>query len=369
VKHVGVVVIAVVLALCSCKKGSKPRALSPPTVAEAETFAKDLATKLAPCDAAAIDRVVDIDLLIARTFAGRPADFDMNAFKRGLGTMGNMLCKQLDSEADAKVTYLRTPEVAGAPRPLLRLVSAAGVNYYQLDLDKQKGTIKLADFYIFVTGENISDTLGRMVDAIGKNGLSSAPKLKEIRQHMQAGRWQEAQTLLESLPAGLRAAKPMQLAAVQIASELGDEAYLKALNVYTKEFPNDPSLALVAIDRAILRKEYDVAIKYMTELDARVGGDPYLDVLKAGTLSMAGRHDEALVAAKRATEREPTLVDGWWQLLTVQAALKQHSDALPTIETLRDKFAADVATNTLAGDERFGALVESPEYVAWAAKQ
>jgi hypothetical protein len=362
------IVVALVIALCSCKKAPRARAVQPPTVAEAETFGKEFAAKLAPCDAAAVDRMIDVDVLGSRAVAGQTAEFE-TGFKRGLGSLGGKLCEQLTAQ-DAKVTYLRTQQEAGVPRPLLRLISDAGVNYYQLELDKQRGTVRLADFYVFMSGENISATFASLIDSVGTaSAASTAPKLKQIRQHMQAHRWEDAHAILTALPAKLRASKGIKLIEVQVTSELGDEAYLAALNDYTRAFPNDPSLALVSIDRALLREEYDTALKYMNDLDTRVGGDAYVDVLRSGTFELAGKSAEALAAAKRATEREPTLEDGWWQLLTLQASRKLYKDATASLEVLRDKFAAEVTTDTLVGDERFVELVESPEYAAWVAQK
>lgn len=360
-----VVVVACLFALSGCKKNPPARAVEPPTVEEAEAFAKDFATKLAPCDADAIDRAVDMDLLVSRAVAGRP-ELGTAGIKRGLGGLGKMLCQQLTAQ-EATVTYLRTPEVGGVPRPLLRLISGSGVNYYQLELDRQHGTTRLVDFYIFMSGENISATLGSMIDTLGRSGMMSAPQMTQLRQRMNAREWKEAQAVLEALPAKVRATKAIRLAELRVASELGDEPYLESLNAYTKAFPNDPSLALVAIDRATLREEYDVALRYMTELETRLGGDPYIDVIRAGTLQLAGKIDEAIIAAKRATTSEPTLQEAWWQLLTLQAAGKRHADAIATLEVLRDKFDADVTTDTLAGDDRFVDLVDSPEYTTWAS--
>jgi tetratricopeptide (TPR) repeat protein len=361
------VIVAFVIALCSCKDAG-PRAVKPPTVAEAETFGKDFAAKLSPCDAAAVDRVVDVDLLIARSVRGKATDEFVAGFKKGFGSFGNMFCKQLDG-IDAKLTYLRTQQENGAPRPLLRQISEGGVNYYWLELDKHNGTIKLADLYVFMSGEKMSDTLRGMLETMGRNGLSAGPKIKQIREHMLAKRWEEANKLWQTLPANLRAAKAVKLIELQIASELGDDAYLASLTEYTRAFPNDPSLALIAIDRALLRKQYDVALQYFVDLDTRVGGDAYLDILRADTLTAAGKPEEALAAAKRATEREATMVDAWWTLLSLQASTKRYTDALASVEVLRDKFDADVTTDTLAGDDRFAPLVESPEYAAWAGKQ
>jgi hypothetical protein len=354
--------LLVALALFACKNPAA-RKVSPPTTQEAEAFAKDFAGKLSPCDTAAIDRLSDVDLMLSRAVAGR-SRLDMKEFKRGMGSLGTMLCRQFS--ADVNITYLRVQQQDGAPRPLIRLVSDKGVNYFQLELDKHAGQIKLADLYIFVSGEKLSETLGSLIDAMSNSNTGAASKLIEVRQRMRDGKWQEAHAEITTLPRELRDSKQVRLLEVLIAAELSDDVYVKTMNTYAKMFPNDPSLSLVMIDNAILRKQYDAALKYMTELDTRVGGDPYLDVLRAGTLSSAGRTDEALAAAKRATEREATLQPTWWQLLTIQCANQRYADALPTLEALRDKFQVDVSADNLNNDERFVGLVASPEYKAWA---
>jgi len=366
---VGHIVIALVSALAiaagGCKKSNpQARTVTPPTAEEADAFAKDFAAKLVPCDGASIDQLVDMDLMVSRALAGREG-FDKAGFMRGLGSLGKIMCTQLQ-HLTVRVKYLRTQQYGGAPRPLIRLLSEAGLNYYELELDKQGTKTRLADIYIMLAGEKLSETLGSLVDTAQRSGIGEASKIKLVRQHMQAGRWQEAHALLLTLPSQMRAAKAIKLIEIQITGELGDELYLKSLNEYTKAFPGDPSLALVSIDRALLRKEYDTALAYLADLDKRIGGDPYLDVLRAGTLASAGKLDEAITAAKRATEREPTLEDAWWQLLTQQAASKRYAEAIPTLEMLRDKFGAVITPESLAADERFGGLAASPEYIAWS---
>ncbi len=340
---------------------------SPPTAQEAETFAKAFASHMVPCTGAALDRDINIDQIVDRAVAGRSiSSADVRGFRRGLGSVGTMLCSQITP--DTTYTYLRTQTIDGTPRPLFRMLGDDGVNYHSLELDKHGSEIRAADLYIYLTGEQLSSTFGNLFDLALHSGaaVEMSEKVTRIKTLMASKQLVEANALLKSLPASLRNSKALLLLGVQIASGLNDDAeYVSAIETYGKAFPNDPSLDLVMVDAAFLRKKYDDAIKMIDRLDKRLGGDPYLESLRAGAYGESGRYAEALVHAKKATEQEPTLVQNWWALLTQQAGGKDYPGALVTLAVLRDKFHASVEHENLRADPRFTVLTQSKEYAAW----
>lgn len=359
------------VASLSCKEKVAPPKVSPPTVAEAEALAKRLEASISPCKRTEIDSAMDYDKLLARTLRGhRLGDHERDQIRREMtNAIGGMLCTQLDS---SDYTYLRTQMIDGVPRPLLRVVDASGAfNYHQLELDKQGGDVRAVDIYFFASGENMSETFRALTETlVGTGSTAASNSLRRIRQLMDTGDHAEARALLQKLPAAVRGTKAAMLLDVKITGEsIESPEYLAAIDAYAKAFPNDPSLDLVVLDGLFLRKKYDEALAVLDKIDQRVGGDPYLDTMRAGIHGEAGRHPEALAAAKRATEREPTLEAGWWQLLTQQSAAKEHGAALATLEVLRDKFSAVVDHDSLAGDERYVGLAASDEFAAWSAKQ
>lgn len=365
--------VAVSIALLACTKQPEARRVVPPSEQEAEAFAKDFVTHLAPCDGAEIDERVDRDLLFARSFAKRRiSDSAATSFKRGFGGVGTVLCRQLGAQANVAARYLRLHTVDGTPRPLVRLIIDGAVNYHELELDKRGGTVRVADITNYMAGERLSDTVGTMLDLLldsgGGEAKTTMETMKRVNQHRLANEWKEAHAAFETLPAAFRGTKPLRLLEVQLTAEIDDASYLAAMDGFTKAFPNDPALVLIQIDRSLLRKEYAETLRFIDLLDKRVGGDPYLDVLRADALGAQGKLPEALEAATRASQAAPDLVASWWALLSQQTANQRYADTLPTLEVLRDKFAQDVSAATLGGDERFGALVASPEFTAWAAR-
>jgi hypothetical protein len=364
------VTLALVTALWACKsKQPAAREVTPPTASEAEAFGRELAMQLAPCDPNALDRMIDLDLILARSVANRRVDSSaLRGLRRGLGSLGQRMCQELE-DPSLTATYLRTLTVNGSPRPVIRLLFEQGLNYYQLELDKRGEQIRVADFYLYLAGETMSDTLGGLIDLLSNTpSATSATTVTKIKQLVRAKQWQEAHGLYKTLPAALRASKPVKLLEVTIASELGDDAYVAAMDDYAKAYPDDASLALIQIDRTVLRKEYDATLAALDKIDKQVGGDPYLEVMRVDAYTSQGKLPDALAAAKRGVAAEPSLEHTWWALLTAQTATEHYADAMPTLETLRDKFGADITTDTLGGDARFGALVASDAYQAWLAR-
>jgi predicted Zn-dependent protease len=362
--------IVVFVGLMACKRGQpEARKLVTPTAEEARVFGKELAKYIAPCDTAELDRRIDRDLLIERAVANRKVDDAfMRGFKSSFESVGTVLCRQLSQQQNVQASFLRLHMVNGVPRPLIRLLQDGALNYYELDLDKTGGRVRAADITIYMAGERLSELVGKMIDMLKDEGAGTAMLLTAVSSNMQQQKWQEAYGAIQALPAKLREHKAVKLMQVQIAGELGDDTYREAIDAYAKAFPNDPSLALVEIDHSILQKRYADALRHIDALDKLVGGDPYLDVLRGEIVGQQGNRAEALALATRASERAPELVACWWQLLTQQVASERYTDALKTLETLRDRFKQTIDQDTLRGDERFRVFADSPEYVAWARR-
>lgn len=359
--------ILVFIGSIACSRSQpEARKLTPPTAQAAETFGKDFAKYMSPCQADELDRRIDRELIIQRAVSNRyVTDADVKGFKRTFGGIGPVLCRQLDAQSNVAANFLRIHTVGGAPRPLIRLLQDGALNYYELDLDKQADAVRVADITIYMAGERISELVGKMFDMLKGESAATASSLTTISQHINAREWKEAHAALKALPAKLREHKAMRLMEVQITAELGDDLYREAMDGYAKAFPNDPSLALVGIDHAILQKRWADALRHIDALDTLVGGDPYLDTLRADIIGEQGNREQALVLATRATERVPELVACWWQLLTQQTANQRYQDAIGTVKTLRDRFKQDVSQETLRGDDRFRVFADSPEYVAF----
>ena len=76
------------------------------------------------------------------------------------------------------------------------------------------------------------------------------------------------------------------------------------LEDFRKYYSQDPCLDLLLIDYYTLKKDYAQAIPCVDRLDKSVGGDPYLNVLRAASTSAAGHLNEACRGLPYAASRK-----------------------------------------------------------------
>jgi predicted Zn-dependent protease len=137
---------------------------------------------------------------------------------------------------------------------------------------------------------------------------------------------------------------------------VGGDTYVRAIEDLQKAWPNDPASDMAAIDGALLKKQYGESLKAIDRLAARVGGDAYLHVMRAGVYVTWGKRAESRKELELAIAKEPGLLEPHWSLITY---------------ALEDKRFDDVA-KLLAGVEKTGKveladLNTVPQYAEFAA--
>jgi predicted Zn-dependent protease len=159
----------------------------------------------------------------------------------------------------------------------------------------------------------------------------------------------------------------IQLLRVQLAEKTSSDAYHQALDELTRDYPDDPSLALMQIDGAFLRGDLDGALHAIDVLDGAVGGDPFQDAVRAEVYVKRGKPGDLELAAARADaaiKAEPTLAKGWWSRLDVAVRAKNYALAAETMKHLEDHFGAKFDEAALRKIEGYGEFLDSPEYKA-----
>jgi hypothetical protein len=374
-RHLAVVAL---LAAASCERSAPPPPAPTvvPSHAQAEAFAKAFEQAMATC-APAVNDMIDLDTLAKRGLVGRALKPDIArgilAGMRSAGTVRQMLCQQFPP--NTSYTLLRVRDVAGAPRPLFRVVigGEAGFNYQELELSLQADhQVRAVDMYIYTTGENLSLTLGQIINGAvnaGNHGTDigdAGDAMKRMRGQMNSGDYAGARATLQAMPAEIRDTKGMRIALVQATMNLDEASYLAEIERYKKDFPDDASIDLVSIDGAFLKKDFPGVLAIVDHLDKRLGGDPYLDVLRANAHFVAGDAKAALVDARRATTREPTLRSAWVALAMLDANGGLGAEGVGALQHL--------ATLGVAIDDAFFAantgiapLQRTPEFKSWRA--
>jgi len=366
--------LVALVAVAACGRPAPKVDVDPATPAQAKTFAGEVIAAAAPGCETKLEPLIDHDAVAAKVAehtktSGLQHDVIADVIRRRHSGV-QVLCAWLGTDASFKLL-----SVVGA-RPLVRKLvqeagKSAGVAYYAFDLGvgRGDGVVRLIDAYSYLEGAWLSEILGQVVDATLESGVTTALSLKdtmaEIKQLRAAHKGAEALAAFATLPEAIRKLRYMQMMRAGIARLVSQAEYLHALDDLARDFPDDPAVAMIEIDGAILHGDLDRALQLIDVVDKAVGGDPFQDAIRSAVylqkhdLAQADAHADAAIAA------EPTLQRGWVARLDVALARKDWTRALATIDELGRRGVA-FTDASMRKARAFDGLVASPEYATWA---
>jgi predicted Zn-dependent protease len=136
------------------------------------------------------------------------------------------------------------------------------------------------------------------------------------------------------------------------------------LESYLEDYPADPAARLWSIDLYIEADDPRRAEQAIEHLDACLGGDPYLDFLRA-ELAFTREDYEAMETLTRAgLTAFPNSYFGNMLLLTALAVREKHAEAVKVLEKLERLYGAE-ETDAVLRTVDLGAFPESEVYRQW----
>jgi len=178
---------------------------------------------------------------------------------------------------------------------------------------------------------------------------------------------EEAMAVLDGLPEDMRNLRALRVIRVFVAREISTERYSQEMASVLAKYPNDPSLALIAVDEAALRKDYPATFKQIDILDQAIGGDAFQDAVRASIYFQAGDFVQARARAEAAVKVEPTLVRAQFSLVDAEAALHDNAAVLASLRTLAT-LGQTLSAAALAPLPHYTEFAKSPEFQTWAAE-
>ena len=387
---------ALFLALCACKKELKTlKQIEPPaappkavtqgpriTLTEAAALGRALEQAVQHNNAAEFAKRLDLAAMVEH---GMPENMRGTAqakeVTRGiLSTLSGNLLNNLSAGDYRFLSVEETPEGATAH---MRLIPPDGrLNYHRLTIGRNAGQQPVAvDVYVYVTGEPLSHTLGRMVGQLSggseADSLAVAQGMQRASAALQAGKPAGAEAILSALPPRWQKQKSiMQMRIVaangvaaqkmQAGKPIGN-AYRQAVEAFQTTFPKADNLPLVLMDYHFFNQDYTKTAKAVDQLDQQVGGDPYLNLIRANIA--IGQNDaeaargfvETLIKAlpDKATE-------GYGILLDQAIETQNHVETTRVLKALEAETPVRFPIDFNKA-EPFANYMASPEYEKWKA--
>lgn len=374
----------VVCAACKGKESSAPKGqVGAVTEAEAKAFADKLIPLAKPCEPAKLEPLIDREALAARFLshtslpgADRVA---ADVAKRPIGAM--ILCRAMTGIDEYKLLHVVVRD--GSTRAVMRRLITDKRNgdtiagYDELALGKSRdGVVRIVDSYSYVQGQWISEVIGGNRDALAQSVdyLGDIPEMadtiKKAQQLHRQGLNKEAIEIIDSLPKAAHEYRGVQMMRVRAAFALGPEAYKQALDELATVFHDDVSVAMVEINGALGRSDYDAAIKWINILDTALGGDAFQIANRALTYLRRGKPGDIELAradVEKALAMEPTLKRPYEVKLDIAIADKKWAEATQMMTILEDKYGIVFDDEKLAAQPAVVPLLESAEFKEWRA--
>ncbi len=350
--------------------------------AEAEKFALALQTAVLKKDAAKVVALMRVDRIVERVLVDvNPREVSQRILRETLKPeFGERFAKKLISNLQPGVRFdlLRVRRSADSPVAVYRLLGEPGVNYYLMTLERaEDGEIVVHDYTILMDGTPVGETLHRFIlegeVAFGaevraklkerdRNSLTALEQSQEFVKLANQGKHAEALEAYRRLPPDIRAERMTRVVAVHSAQRVGGEEFAREFTAFRDAMPNDPSLLFLSISFHDGRGEHAAHLKAIDALDAVVGGDPHLDVLRSQAYRQQGKLTEAIAAAEKAARADPTLGEAYWRLIELHLEQKAFAKVASALRAVIEQGGEDFTLDQLRESKEYAEFRTSPQF-------
>lgn len=350
---------------------------------QALEFGKQLEAAIVARDMNKATQLIPFELMADRIVSGAGATGEMaEQLKAGMMNgrpVATLMTQVVDSLGDnGQYKLLRVMSRGGQMHAVFRLLTSdGGLNYHLFRLIPSGGKAVADELYVAMSGEAVTETMieacrpavASAQSAVGrltgesKKKVDELLKCKQMTIALQSGRTQEALNIIESLAPETRKMKNVQLARLGALADGDETIYLQALEDYAKMFPGDPSLALISLDRAVLKEDADRLLGCFKNLTDWTGGDNYLATMTASLLSMWGKEAKAREIYDNLEIPRESSADTHDFYMTAALHLKDYDVVLQELRILRDDF--DYEFQDLSQFELYTDFAKSSQYQQW----
>lgn len=362
-----------------------------PTDDECQTFGQTFEKLVVSGNVAEVNQMIDWDTLLGRATAGPQAADKFRAeyqlgLRQKLATAPGLAGQMVDqAKKGGDYRFLRVHTVDGQKRALVRLMTGeqGNLNYHDLVLVRRPGgQVGLADMFMFASGEFLTTTMRRaylpmaaessptVLDELTPNEtefVQQLPRLGAMSVERNEGRPENALEIYAQLPMSLQRDKSVLMLRLSSAEHIGEREYDAAVGEFRRAFPDEPCLDLAAVETYMGQERWELARGCLDRLEKSVGGDPYLNVLRANLSLAEDKCGDARKFAQSAIDAEDSLALAYWSLVAISLKERNYDETSRLLNVISAKFHSDF--NDLKAIPDYLDYVKSPQYRKWAEKQ
>lgn len=330
-----------------------------------------------------LDDIYDIKGLTDRFFI-ESEDSEIKKYNSGFYkgfndsfSLGKELVKQI--ELGAEYTFLRAYSDNGEYYLLFRLFGENGLNYHRHLINYIDNKPRLVDTYIYLTGEYLSESfkviyemslnnLSFVKRLLNRDNLKDYEKLDIMKRYRDSGKYKELVELYESLNDKAKKKKIFKIYSLFGSQHLSEELYIKYIDEYEKEFPNDPSLYLISMDGFIMKNQFDDALATLDKLDNSIGVDDFLDYYRGNIYYMKKDFKMSKDKFLNIVSNYPNFIEGYDSLLTLYIEGEEKEKAIEILNVMVERFDLKKEELKSSVEETFQDFSKSNEFKVWLNK-
>lgn len=250
-----------------------------------------------------------------------------------------------------------------------------GINYHSYTLVKnpEGEGLLFSDLYVYLAGENFSDTLGRLFKASLSNDQNSKNqefnKLLNILKANAAGDFKKSMNYANKVNGDLKDDKFFMILKVIIASNIGEDQYLESLKDLIRVHGDDPTINLHKIDYYLYIQEYDNVKKTVEQLMDNTQDD-FLQLFLGNLYLEQKKFAEAQEYFKYMVDNYEGFYVAQNSYLLALTSNKDYDKAVQYLDILLSEYDKQDLINFIEepeedGSNVFDAFMETNNYKTW----
>ncbi|HED33070.1 MAG TPA: hypothetical protein ENJ08_02480 [Gammaproteobacteria bacterium] len=145
----------------------------------------------------------------------------------------------------------------------------------------------------------------------------------------------------------------------------GDKLYIKAYQVFYRQFKNNKKFDLLYLDYFILLKEYDKALKTITDSEKRIGPDASLSLIKAYLYLKKGDRKKFYAMSLESINRDIAYENIYWVLFNEFIQQQQFKDAALVLDIMAKVFSYSFTRSRFETDPSYSEFIKTSHFNNW----
>jgi len=258
-------------------------------------------------------------------------------------TLMRMFLSNIEGKSYFAYDHVKTYKIDDRWHAVFRIYANDAINYHDCLLRVDTNKVWIEDIYVMTLGTQLSKIMQEMYvagipNATGDDYFEDHRLLRTSKLWAERGEYEMALAVFDSISAAFQSAKSLRLYKLQLSSHVPDEAYVRLLEAYEKDFPADAGTVLIRLDKNFLYGNFPAVIDDLKRLEAMYTPDPIIDYMRGNALFGLDDCTEAAKSYQSSLQQKPDWEEPFFNWLRCLARNGRNQEAVALIEQYQEDF-------------------------------